>query len=94
MTSMTEKNTIIDPDYARSLAELSLKSSDAASQDIDLFGIMWMEHINLTVGSREIATIFYMERTRELRIIFLFGAWLYPRESMKGESNQGEHFLH
>lgn len=61
MATMKKKNIIIDPIFARSLAELSLKSSDAASQDLDLFGIMWMEHINLTVGSREIATIFYLE---------------------------------
>ena len=46
-----------------SAAELAHTVRDASREDtsLDASGILWLEHINMEVGNRELALIFYRD---------------------------------
>ncbi|KAL3780663.1 hypothetical protein ACHAWO_004144 [Cyclotella atomus] len=60
MTSSTN-NLSIGPSSLRTLLQTASKSLLQNEQGLDLQGIVWMEHLNLVVGSMDVAKEFYVD---------------------------------
>jgi catechol-2,3-dioxygenase len=62
MTSSTNDNLSIGPSSLRTLLQTASQSLlQNEKHGLDLNGIVWMEHLNLVVGSMDAAREFYVE---------------------------------
>jgi hypothetical protein len=50
----------MDPNHNREVADLVCAAA-AADRSLDLGGVLFFEHINLIVGERQVAEVFYFD---------------------------------